>query len=168
MENSCNQFLEDYKLPAVSNGMEIEIRPVNLIDIDENNKNLLISEIKKVPKDNLLFLILGFDLIFNKNIDKVEKILHDYENCVYILGIEPDFNRIYTNPGVEKGADIIKDAEKCVFGYFVDRFNDKIKGKTLIQAPFPLTVFYPEPHKSMPTRFIRESTLYPNSLEVLK
>lgn len=171
MENSCRQFFDYYDLKSQGNGMESEIRPINLFDIDTLSKDLIITEIKKVPENNLLFLIVGFSYIYGKNIDKIEKILHDYENCIYMLGIEPDFNRIYDQQhNVARGTDLYKDAEKYVFGYFGEKFHDKIKDKKLITAPFPLTVYGPDPTKSDFISYVRmrNTELYLNNLEVLK
>jgi len=153
MEKACNDSFQYVNLPHDGSGMELAIRPINIYDIDDKSKNILISEVQNVPENNLLILILGISQLSPGLNELSEPILTSYKNGMYIIGIDPD-------PNLNKTSDL---------SYF-NVYKDKILDTKLIAADFPLGIYNADVFGGG-VGFLSpggETHLFLNSLSVLK
>ncbi len=161
MENSCKQFFDEWKNDSNS-GMDPRIRPQNLSDISESERDILIKAIDRIPENNMIFLILGFQLIRTEKFSEIYKIIEGFPNNIYMMAIEPD--PAYFEPGATEERQPI---DEYVFGYWKSRYGSKIVDTSMIQSKFPLAIYSSEYHRGSLTSW-SSGTMYSNSLDVIK
>jgi hypothetical protein len=161
METACKQFFTSWDIDYFQSSFESpNITPMTLPDITETDKNVIITKIKNVPKNNILFLILGFQIIPNKKFSEIDKLIEQSTNNVYMIGIDPDSK--YFKPGATEENIPIDD---YLFKYWKETHKTRIMDTSIINASFPLTIYN---HETANTPSMNERQLYFNNLQVIK
>jgi hypothetical protein len=161
-QTACKQFFTSWNVDYKQNGYESpDITPMYLSDITETDKNLIITKIRNVPKNNILFLILGFQIIPNKKFSEIDKLIEQSTNNIYVIGIDPDSK--YFKPGATENNIPIDD---YLFKYWKETYQSRIMDTSIIEASFPLTIYNHETTNDSPNMSTRQ--LYFNNLQVIK